>query len=319
METLPIRLLFFSVVFKFIAMIIGVLGNLTVLICTVFLNKQKTATSYLMGNLALADLLVCVTFYPIWISEFIQTILNINSDQDLFCGMSRPTIWALLFASVATLLLITIDRYLYIEKPLKYPFIVTRRRVSLAMLGIWSIAILLSIVLQDPYKKEKRNRRSFCDISNDPFLLMNIFIVYVPLTLIFLLNFRILIIARTQRKRIAAETVTARNNFTSGEQNNKKQLSSIHRLIHALKAAKTFAIVVAVLAFCVLTPNVVGIAIEFSCSDFCRMIWYVVINYQFIGVNSIVNAFIYGMRHMKYRKAYGNILLRILHCNRPTN
>jgi hypothetical protein len=67
-----------SVVFKSIAMIIGGLGNITVIIYTMFLSKEKTATTFLEGNLALADLLVCLTFYPIWIIELIQTILNID-------------------------------------------------------------------------------------------------------------------------------------------------------------------------------------------------------------------------------------------------
>ncbi len=82
-------------------MIIGVWGNITVIIYTILMSKEKTATSYLVGNLALADLLVCLTFYPIWISEFIQTILNIDSDQNVFCKLSRSSILALLFASVS--------------------------------------------------------------------------------------------------------------------------------------------------------------------------------------------------------------------------
>ena len=126
-----------SLVFKFIAMIVGVLGNLTVIIHTIFLNKEKTTTSYLTGNLALTDLLVCLTFYPIWIIEFIEILLNIDSDQDLFCKFSRSTMWAFMFASIVTLLAITVDRYLYIVKPLKYPQIVRHRRVFLAVSGIW--------------------------------------------------------------------------------------------------------------------------------------------------------------------------------------
>ena len=121
--------LIFSVAFKFIAIIIGVLENVTVILCTIFWSKEKTATSYLIANLALADLLVCLTFYPLWIIEFIQTILNIESDQDLFCKLSRSTIWSLLTASVGIIHLIAVDRYLFILKPLKYPIIVTRRRV----------------------------------------------------------------------------------------------------------------------------------------------------------------------------------------------
>ena len=118
---IPSNILLCSLVFKFIAMIIGVLGNVTVVIYTIFSNKEKTATSYLVGNLAFADLLVCLTFYPIWIIEFIQTMLNIDSDQDLFCKFSRSTVWAFTFASIATLLAITVDRYLYIVKPLIKP------------------------------------------------------------------------------------------------------------------------------------------------------------------------------------------------------
>ena len=87
--TVPSELLLSSIVFKFIAMIIGVLGNITVIIYTTLLIKEKTATCYLVGNLALADLLVCLTFYPVWIIEFIQTILNIDSDQDLFCKLIK--------------------------------------------------------------------------------------------------------------------------------------------------------------------------------------------------------------------------------------
>ena len=125
-----------SVVFKFIAMIIGVLGNVTVTIYTNFLSKEKTATSFLVGNLALADLLVCSTFYPMWIIEFIQIMLSIDNDQDLFCKFSRSTMWTFMLASIATLLAITVDRYLFIVKPLKYAQNVTHRRVFLVVSGI---------------------------------------------------------------------------------------------------------------------------------------------------------------------------------------
>ena len=101
LSTVPREILISSVVFKFIALIIGVLGNITVIIYTTFTGKRKTATSYLIGNLALADLLVCLTSYPIWMIELIQTILNIDSDQELFCKLSHSIAKALLFASVA--------------------------------------------------------------------------------------------------------------------------------------------------------------------------------------------------------------------------
>jgi hypothetical protein len=314
-NAVPSQILLPSIVFKFIAMIIGVLGNITVIIYTIFSSKEKTATSYLVGNLALADLLVCLTFYPIWIIEFTQTILNIDSDQDLFCKLSRSTIWSLLFASMATLLAITVDRYLYVVKPLKYPLIVTKRRVFLAISGIWLTASACCLYVVNVSFRYQLGLRNSCDIKN--FYIYHHFIynfvAYVPLTLIIIINIRILIVAKKQRKRILAETalpVTTSN----GQPGNK--MSAIHRFFRAHKAVKTFSIVVAVLVFCVLTPNVVGTVLYFCSNDSFRQVWYVVFHHEFYGINSIVNAFIYGMRHIKYRKGYRHILFNILRCKK---
>ena len=139
---LPDNILLCSLVFKFIAMIVGVCGNVTVIIHTIFSNKEKIVTSYLVGNLTWW----CLTFYPIWIIEFVQTMLKIDGDQDLFCKFSRATLWAFMFASIATLLAITVDRYLYIVKPLRYLQIVTHGRVFRAVSGIWITACCMFIV-----------------------------------------------------------------------------------------------------------------------------------------------------------------------------
>jgi hypothetical protein len=96
-------------------------------------------------------------------------------------------------------------------------------------------------------------------------------------------------------------------------------MSAIHGFFRALKAVKTFSIVVAVLVFCVLIPNVVGPVLYYYCSDSCKQMWYIVFHYEFYGINSIVNAFIYGMRHIKYRKGYQHILFKILRCKKLWN
>ena len=301
----PREILISSVVFKLIAMIIGVLGNFTVLIYATFTSKKKTATSYLVGNLALADLLVCLTFYPVWIIEFIQTMLNIDSDQDIFCKSSQSSVKALLFASMASLLAITVDRCIYIVKPLKYPLIVNKRRVFVAMLGIWLTACGVFVSFLFHVEKSSEKFRSLCHVDKT---LIFIIIFFLPLILIIGLNVWILIVAEKQRKRILAETRT--------------NTGDVNGFFHALKAVKTFSIVVAVLTFCVLTPTVVGFVFKgidlFLCRYTCKL-WFIVFHFEFYGINSIVNAFIYGMRHVKHRKAYGHILLRILRCKKPTN
>ncbi len=244
---LPREILLPSIIFKFIAMIIGVLGNIAVIIYTIFMSKKKTATSYLVGNLALADLLVCFTFYPIWSIEFIKTILNIDSDQDIFCKLSRSTIRSLLFASVATLLAITVDRYLYIVKPLRYPLIVTKRRVFAVISGIWLTACCLLIVLL-VYLRRFVGPTLTCYLDDILDYFSDVFIAYLPLTLILILNVRILIVAGKQRKRILAETVVA---ATTGNGEPANKIIRINGFFRTHKAVKTFSIVITVLTLCI--------------------------------------------------------------------
>ena len=317
-NTISKSVLIILVVFKFIAMFIGVLGNLTVILYTIFSNRQKTATSYLVGNLALADLLVCLTFYPIWITEFIQNILNIDNDQDLFCKFSRATMWALMFASIATLLAITIDRYLYIVKPLRYPQIVTHRRVFLAVSGIWVTACCLFIVhfLHDEMY-HSIGFRSLCDVPTSIYYFTDAFVAYVPLILIFLLNFHILSVAQEQRKRITIETTIA--NVDNSTEESPNRMIFVLRFFVALKVAKTFTIVVVVLTFCVLTPTVVGQMLWRTCGQQCGKFWLVVFHYELYGINSVVNAFIYGKRHVKYKKAYLHIILKLFSCHNASS
>jgi hypothetical protein len=218
---------------------------------------------------------------------------------------------------VATLLANTVDRFLYIVKPLKYPLIVTKRRVFLAISAIWLTGCCLLIALFPYWRKPVNFRlRSFCHISYYIYNLIDIFVGYLPLTLILIFNFWILIVAEKQRKRILAETAVAATT-SNGQPANK--MSALHRFFQARKAAKTFSIVVAVLTLCVLAPTVVGQVLYYSCSPSCKQIWFVVFHYEFYGINSIVNAFIYGMKHIKYRKAYRHILCKIFCSNKLTN
>ena len=312
---IPNNVLLCSVVFKSIAMIIGVLGNMTVIIHTIFSKKEKTATSYLVGNLALADVLMCST-YPIWMTEFIQTILSIDSDQDLFCKFSRATPWTFTFASVATLLAITVDRYLYIVKPLRYQQIVTHRRVFLAVSGIWITACCLFIIRYIHYRSHSVEFRSICYVPRSIDYFTEAFAAYLPLFLIFFLNFHLLSVARRQRKRIFPETTIA--SADNSTEQSTSRMRFVLRFLVGLKEAKTFSVVVAVLTICILTPTVVGRTLYEFCCVPCWQFWYVVLNYELYGINSVVNAFIYGMRHVKCRKAYLHILFKLFPCHKAT-
>ena len=192
----------------------------------------------------------------------------------------------------------------------------THRRVFLAVSGIWISACCLFIAVYIDIISYGIEFRSMCYILNTIGYFTMGFGGYLPLLLIFFLNFRIYSVARRQRKRIFPQTaITSADNSTEESTN---RMSFALQFFVSLKAAKTFAIVVAVLTVCILIPTVVSrILLEF-CTTSCWHMWFVVINYEFYGINSVVNTFIYGMRRVKYRKAYLRIVFKLFPCHKAT-
>ena len=309
------QLLLFSIVFKFVAMFIGVCGNIVVIILTrtsKVWSKEKRETSYLVGNLAMADLLMCLTLYPTWIFELILTILDIESDQLLFCKFSRSFAYSLLFASVSLLLAITVDRYIYILKLLKYPLIVTRRRVVVVFSAVCLTACCIFAFVYVHVDIYHTGLRSICFLSDSMSFPLDMLATYIPISVIVVLNWRILQVTRKQRKKILAQTLTAPDNNISEDQLNKKtRMKLAARFFTGLKAAKTFSIVIAVLIFCIFVPKLVVYVLYYFCSETCERTFHVIFYHDFYGINSVMNAFIYGMRHVKYRKAFRNLLLKV--------
>ena len=310
--------LFCSIVFKFVAMIIGVCGNIAVIILTrtsKFWSKEKAEASYLVGNLALADLLMCLTLYPAWIVESIFAILNVQSDQLLYCKLSRSFPNALLFASVASLLAITVDRYIYIVKPLRYPLIVTRRRVLASICAIWLTACCFFVLWYSHFWNYGAGLRNTCTLSKYIETPLKSFNAYIPVIIIIVLNLRIFFVSRKQRQKIFAGIIAApTSNSMEDHLHRKTWMRSVVRFFVGLKEAKTFSIVLAVLVLCIFVPTLVGTMLYRLSSKHVWGYWYLIFHYEFYGINSVVNAFIYGMRHVRYRKEFGRIFLKCSSC-----
>ena len=76
-----------------------------------------------------------------------------------------------------------------------------------------------------------------------------------------------------------------------------------------------------VLTFCCLVPTLTGNVLlnKYICNALSKQIWFLIFQDEIYGINSIVNAFIYGMRHIKQRKAYGYVLSKTLRCQKFTD
>ncbi len=182
--------------FSFIFLFLGVLGNTAVIIYNIFLNKDKTPSSWLIKHLAFADLLVCLAFY---LTKIIKILARVRHEEPVQ-SIQHATLYFSLFLSMMMLLSITIDKYLYIAKPLKYPLIMTPQRVSILLRCIWLAAMAQ---LPPIYIYNNKNNN---DYPRADLVLLSIQQL-VTICVIIMLNYKMFKIVKDQRQRMASEVV----------------------------------------------------------------------------------------------------------------
>ena len=295
-----VAILVISIVF----LILGVFGNIAVVVYNVCLNRDKTASSWFVTYLAVADLFVCITVYTMKMVRFFsQRMCPFKATKHLYRHIEKTALYVSLFLSLAFLVAITVDRYLFIAKPLKYPLIVTKRRTFLVIGSIW-VAALLQAPLVYPFPSRKLlTFESLCIIQ----AILNSACIVV----IVVLNYKIFKIVKEQRKMIELKPQPIQSEDSLEQQrkleNNVKSKPNTTWLTHLakeFKVIKTFAIIVGVLTCCFLPYNVIYVFWSFAHCSFLRgkevLEWARVL----VGINSITNPFIYAMRHTKYSKAF---------------
>ena len=284
------------IIFKSCCLVCGVLGNLGVIIYNLYINNNKTQSSYFVANLACADLLACLAIYPTWIAEFAMMVGGSESDQDFFCKFSSTTNSVTVFVSTLTLLVITVDRYLFFSYPLKYPLMVTWRRTYGVLLCIWVCALLYSpviVVFTEPTKV-----RAICFTPYIIIILIGAVIyVFIPLGLIFHFNYKIFKLARSHVRRIQ------RSNGPSSTSSSASEMSLSLRIKREIRTMKTFVIVVGVLLFC-LFPFTITMLVNSLVGYELVPLSVVILLGDLAGANSILNPIIYSMRHKEYRNGY---------------
>ena len=122
--------------------IIGIVGN--GLVIAVYKRRQATsATNELLVALAIADAITSVLMIPL------PTLINVPSDWrgQLYCKIviSAIFMWISITVSVFTLTVVSIERYVAISYPSKYPLVFSKQSRSKIVIIIWLIAIALNV------------------------------------------------------------------------------------------------------------------------------------------------------------------------------
>ena len=170
--------------------LLTIAGN-TLVLAAVFISRSlRSSTHYLIVNLAAADLLLGTTVLPF------STVREISGKWyfgDTFCDVWAAVDVLCCTASIWSLCVISIDRYIGVTRPLGYNTIVTERRVCALMVGVWALSVAVSIGPMFGWQAPASPDPYVCTVNNDyGYVLFSVtFSFYLPGFCIIVLYWRI--------------------------------------------------------------------------------------------------------------------------------
>ncbi|KAK7934215.1 hypothetical protein WMY93_005111 [Mugilogobius chulae] len=143
----------------------AVVGNILVILSVVCHRNLRTVTHYFIVNLAVADLLISSIVLPF---SAILEILDRWVFGRVFCNIWAAVDVLCCTASIMSLCVISVDRYIGVSYPLRYPAMMTKRRALLAVLLLWVLSVIISIGPLFGWKEPAPEDETICKITEEP-------------------------------------------------------------------------------------------------------------------------------------------------------
>ncbi|XP_056427518.1 alpha-1A adrenergic receptor isoform X1 [Hyla sarda] len=304
----------------------GLLGNILVILSVACHRHLQTVTHYFIVNLAVADLLLMSMVLPFSATFEIQGYWLFGR---IFCNIWAAVDVLCCTASIMSLCVISIDRYIGVSYPLRYPSIMTEKRGVLALLCIWVLSLVISIGPLFGWKEPAPEDETICEITEEPgYVLFSAFgSFYLPLTIILIMYFRVYVVAKREGKvlnsgmkceKSDSEEVTLRihrkstpdkcSGNTNSSAKHKTHFSvRLLKFSREKKAAKTLGIVVGCFVLCWL-PFFLAMPIGSLYPPAKPSVTIFKITFWLGYFNSCINPVIYPCSSREFRKAFQNIL-----------
>ncbi|XP_063050489.1 5-hydroxytryptamine receptor 7 [Engraulis encrasicolus] len=325
---------------------VTVMGNTLVVIAVCVVKKLRQPSNYLLVSLAVADLSVALVVMPFVIVTdltggkwlFGEVFCNIFIGMDVMCCT----------ASIMTLCVISVDRYLGITRPLTYPARQNGQLMAKMILGVWLVSASITI---PPFCGWAKNvhTEDVCLISQDlSYTVYSTAVAfYIPMLVMLVMYYKIFKAARKSglkhrsiefSRRAGDElipTVAASGGGGGSEPALKMQglkaaasgsgvveeCAALSRLLSCKrqnisifkreqKAATTLGVIVGVFSICWLPFFTLTTVRPFVCGVQCSCvpIWLERTLLWLGYANSLMNPFIYAFFNRDLRSTYRDLL-----------
>uniref|UniRef100_A0A4W4GN42 G-protein coupled receptors family 1 profile domain-containing protein n=1 Tax=Electrophorus electricus TaxID=8005 RepID=A0A4W4GN42_ELEEL len=280
--------------------------NLLVAIALVLLIYKKGSQNWcFVLNLAVADILVGLAITGI-ANDTVKG--HLSSMHKEACLLRMAFIIAPSAASILTMFLISLDRYVAIKMPLRYLQLMDKRTIVGALASLWLLSTVVGFLPSMVEEMQHGHYGSLCTLFSviDPQSIIVVFCVtFFPVLLVFIYCYLdILKIACRHQRRIQQTTQTG-----------LRCLPPSHYCAH-VKALKTVAVLVGCFTLCWCPFFVVSI-VQVLCQP-CELYRFLEYQLWFLGLsNSLINPLVYAFWQKEVRQQlfYMFACIKASHCS----
>ncbi|XP_030075100.1 5-hydroxytryptamine receptor 1D [Microcaecilia unicolor] len=324
-----------------------IFSNVFVIITIFVTKKLRTPANYLIGSLAVTDLLVSLLVMPISIASTVSQTWNFGQ---IMCDIWLSSDITFCTASILHLCVIALDRYWAITDALEYCKRRTAGRAAVMIAVVWIISICISIPPLFWRQAKAHEELKECSVNTDQisYTIYSTFgAFYIPTVLLVILYGKIYVAARSRILKppsLYGKRFTTAHLITGSTGSSLCSMSScIHeghshsagspicinhvkirfadsvlerkRLSAARerKATKTLGIILGAFIFCWLPFFVVSLLMPI-CSESCWFHPVLFDSFTWLGyLNSLINPVIYTAFNEEFKQAFQK-LIRLKKC-----
>lgn len=125
-----------------IVVFVGFIGNALVVVVVAFNQQMRNTTNILIINLAIADLLFIIFCVPFTATDYALPFWPFG---DIWCKVVQYLLIVCAYASVYTLVLMSLDRFLAVVLPIDSMSIRTEHNTYWAVAILWSVILLCCV------------------------------------------------------------------------------------------------------------------------------------------------------------------------------